>query len=421
MTTADPQARDLVRMKRLALALLCAAALLYALATALRASHAAWGYIAAFSEAAMVGAIADWFAVVALFRHPLGLPIPHTAIIARNKARLGDNLATFLCRNFLSTEQVLDKLRHFDTAGKLAAWLANPAHAAQLSERLASVLRYGLDALDDERVRRFVGDTALAALQRLDLSRLAGQLLDVLTAHRRHQALLDEVLLQIGALLGDDDVKDHIARVIAAEVNYLRFVGLDNLAGQYAMNKIVAAVGSTIGEMGADPEHPLRQRFDAFMADFIEKLKDDPEMHDRVEAIKRELLAHPVLGAYLHGLWNEVLAWLHADFAKDSSTLRTRMALVAQGLGGKLRDDPAMQRWINDQLLDAAPRWIERYREDIRRYIVTRVDAWETRELIDELERNIGRDLQFVRINGTLVGGLIGLTIHALTQWMVTG
>lgn len=416
---APRRRRDLAQMRRLALALLLLCAALYALATWLQSRHPAWAWVAAFGEAAMVGAIADWFAVVALFRRPLGLPIPHTAVIPANKSRIGANLADFLCSHFLSTEQVLAKLRETQPAARLADWLAEPAHAQRVAHHLAAAARYGLSTLDDERVRRFVGSASLAALQRIDLAPLAGGLLDVLTAGRRHQALLDAVLQQVGRHLDDDALREQIAQLIAAEVNVLRYVGLDAVAGAYAARKIVAAVGRIVAEMGADAEHPLRQRFDARVAEFVERLKSDAALQARTEALKRDVLAQPQLADYLHGVWTDVLAWLRDDLERgDDSSLRARVGEAAATLGARLRDDTAMQQWIDAQLVEAAPRWIERYRDDIRRYIVERVDAWNTEELTCEIERNIGPDLQYVRINGTLVGGLIGLAIHAVTLWL---
>ncbi|MCM5682253.1 DUF445 domain-containing protein [Schlegelella sp. S2-27] len=419
MNAPIARAEGLVRMKRIALGLLALAALTYVTATLLEPRHAAWGYVAAFAEAAMIGAIADWFAVVALFRHPLGLPIPHTAIIPANKSRIGVNLGQFIVTNFLETERVLAKLRSFDPAGRLAAWLSQPQHAEQVGVHLASAARYGLGALDDERVRHFIRSTVVARLEQIDVSRLGGQLLDVLTVNGRHQALLDEVLTQVAALVQDEGVQQKIADVIAKEVKYLRYLGLDNLAGQLATNKIVAGVGRIIGEMGDDPAHPLRQRFDEFVAGFVERLKDDPDYRLKGETIKREVLSHPALAGYLQDVWGELLAWLHADLDREDSSIRRRVAQAALSLGEKLRDDAAMQQWINTQILEAAPQWIERYRGDIRDYIVARVDEWNTQEMTDELERNIGRDLQFIRINGTLVGGLIGLVIHAVTQGLL--
>ena len=413
--------RDLARMKLIALGLLAAAALVYTVASLLQARHSAWGYVAAFSEAAMVGAIADWFAVVALFRHPLGLPIPHTAIIPSNKDRIGENLATFICANFLSTGQVLAKLAEFDAAGRLARWLAGPHHAEAIATHLAAALRYAIGVLDDERVRAFFRATVVARLEQVDVARLAGQLLDVLTADRRHQQVLDGMLQQLAKMLDDETLKAEVAEVVAAEVKYLRFVGLDNVAGRYATEKMVAGVVRLVGEMGADPQHPLRIRFDEFVASFIERLKDDPAVRMKGDEIKRELLAHPALATYLHGLWSQMIGWMQGDLASDASTIRGQVVLGTRSLGEKLLADAAMREWINEQLRLAAPRWIERYREDIRLYIIARVGDWNAAEMTNELERNIGRDLQFIRINGTLVGGLVGLAIYTATQWARLG
>lgn len=403
-------------MKRVALGLLCAAALLYALASALQARHPAWGYVAAFAEAAMVGAIADWFAVVALFRHPLGLPIPHTAIIPSNKDRIGAKLAGFICNNFLSTQQVLAKLRQFDPAGRIADWLARPESGRQLGEWGVTAARYGLGAFDDARVRDFIGRAAAAGLEKIDLSRLMGQALDALTAGGRHQALLDDVLAQVAALLEGEEVQAHITEAIAREIKTLRYVGLDQVAAKLATRKIVAAVANTIGELAAEPAHPMRVRFDHFVDDFVVRLKLDPEFQARGEQIRAELMAHPALGDYLHGLWGELLTWLDHDLQRNDSSIAKRIASMAGALGSRLQGDEAIRKWINEQIEAAAPLAIERYREDIRAYIVERVGEWNADEMTVELEKHIGRDLQFIRINGTLVGGLVGLAIHAVTQ-----
>jgi len=256
----------------------------------------------------------------------------------------------------------------------------------------------------------------VARLEQVDVSRLAGRLLDVLTADRRHQRLLDAMLRQLAHMLDDDVIKAEVAEDVAAEVKYLRFVGLDNVAGRYATEKMVSGVVRLVGEMGSDPEHSLRVRFDEFVAEFIGRLQDDPELRMKGEAVKQELLAHPALTEYLHGLWSQAIAWIQGDLVATDSVLRDQVALGTRALGEKLGADQAMQGWINDQLRAAAPRWIERYREDIRQYIIARVADWNTTEMTNELERNIGRDLQFIRINGTLVGGLVGLAIYSATQ-----
>jgi uncharacterized membrane-anchored protein YjiN (DUF445 family) len=311
---------------------------------------------------------------------------------------------------------VLGKLREFDAAGRIADWLARPASGEKLGEWGVAAARYGLSAFDDERVRDFLGRAAAAGLEKIDLSRLTGQALDALTAGGRHQALLDDVLQQVAGLLEGDEVQAHITEAIAREIKTLRYVGLDQVAAKLATRKIVAAVARTIGELAAEPDHPMRRRFDHFVDDFVVRLKLDPEFQQRGEQIRAELVAHPALGDYLHGLWGELLAWLHDDLGRGDSTIRRRIASMAGALGTRLQGDEAIRRWINEQIEAAAPLAIERYREDIRRYIEERVGEWNAQEMTLELERHIGRDLQFIRINGTLVGGLVGLLIHTVTQ-----
>lgn len=403
-------------MKRLALGLLLAAALLYALATWQAPQHAAWGYAAAFAEAAMVGAIADWFAVVALFRHPLGLPIPHTAIIPENKDRIGENLANFLCQHFLATDQVLARVREFDAAGRVAAWLSVPANAERVGERLVAAARWATGALDNERVRQFVAALAASGLRQVDITRLSGQVLEAMTQDRRHQELLDGVLLQLARLLGEDAVQDTITEAIAREIKALKYVGLDQMAARMATRKVVVIIAKTIIDMADDPQHDLRLRFDELVSGFVQRLKDDPAVHERGERLKAEVLDNPALGAYVNQLWTQLLGWLQADMDQPDSSIRRRITQAAQTLGERLAGDEAVRGWINGELQAAAPQLIERYREDIRRYIVARVRAWDAKEMTGELERHIGRDLQFIRINGTLVGGLVGLVIHTLTH-----
>jgi uncharacterized membrane-anchored protein YjiN (DUF445 family) len=413
-----PPRRDLAHMKRLAAGLLALAALLYAVATALQGRHPAWRYLAAFAEAAMIGAIADWFAVVALFRHPLGLPIPHTAIIPANKARIGRELADFICDHFLDTPHLLQKLREFDPARQLAGWLADPARTDRLGRHAAAVARHGLAAFDDERVRHFVRGAMVEQLGRLDAARLAGQLLDLLTAQGRHQALLDALLKQSARVLEHEEVHERVADAIAAEVKFLRYVGLDAVAGRVAAKKLMAGLARLVQELAEDPQHELRQRLDASMAGLVGRLQQDDELRQRAQALLHDVLQHPSVGAYLQQLWGQLMGWLQADLQRDDSTLRRHVGGLALALGQRLQADAAMQQWINDQLMAAAPPVVARYREDIRRYIASRVEAWDTAEMTRELERSIGRDLQFVRINGTLVGGLIGLAIFSVTEWL---
>ncbi|ARU06810.1 DUF445 domain-containing protein [Comamonas serinivorans] len=405
-------------MKRLALGLLVAAATLYVLAVVLQTTrpHATWSYLAAFAEAAMVGAVADWFAVVALFRHPLGLPIPHTAIIPENKDRIGENLANFLCQHFLSTEQVLGKLAQLDVPGKLARWLATPAHAERVSTQLTVVAQWALRALATPQVRDFVQQLAHKGLRRIAIAPLTGQVLSGMTHDGRHQQLLDAVMLQVATWLGKEGVQEHVTEVIAKELRTLRYVGLDQVAARMATGKLVHAVANTLRDMVDDPQHELRQRFDGFAQDFVQRLQHDPALHERVSQWRDALLTHPAVSGYVQQLWDEFLQWLAQDLAQPDSRLATQVASIVQAIGEHLKADAALRDWLQAELLRAAPALVDRHRDDIRRYIVARVHQWNAQELSQELEAHIGRDLQFIRINGTLVGGLIGVLIHALTQ-----
>ncbi|MEZ5607498.1 MAG: DUF445 domain-containing protein [Burkholderiaceae bacterium] len=405
-------------MKRLALALLLAAALLYALATALAPRHAAWGYVAAFAGAAMVGAIADWFAVVALFRRPLGLPIAHTAIIPASKDRIGHALAQFMATHFLATDWVLARLQSWDAAAHAGAWLAQPAHARALADRLAGAGAWASALGDDARAQAALAELARAGLRRVDVGHLAGRLLGVLTQQGRHQQLLDGLLAQIARLLGEESVQAGICEAIAREVKALKLVGLDQVAARLATRKLIVVIARTLLDMAEDPQHPLRQRFDALMADWVQRLQHDGALRQRAERLRDELLASPALAAGVAELWGQWRAWLAADVQEGDSGLRQRLAGALQALGERLQGDDAWRGWVNGQLQVAVPQWLARYRGDVVAWIEARVQAWDAQQLSAELERHIGSELQYIRINGTLVGGGVGLLIHAVTAWM---
>jgi uncharacterized membrane-anchored protein YjiN (DUF445 family) len=408
--------RTTAHMKRLALGLLLAAALLYAVASVLQGRHPAWGYVAAFAEAAMVGAVADWFAVVALFRHPLGLPIPHTAIIPQHKDRIGENLATFLTTHFLRNDQVLAKLAQLDVPSRCANWLAQPANAQRVASQAAQAAQWVLGALSQTEVRHFVLKLAHKGLRQIDLAPLAGQVLSGMTHERRHQQLLDAALLQIANWMGNTQVQDKVTELIAKEVRALRYLGLDQVAARMATAKLVHALAGTLRDMVDDPQHDLRLRFDEFVADFIARLQHDPALIARAASWRDELLGNPAVAGYVAQLWDELMQWLAQDLQDADSRLRANLSAAIAHLGERLKADTAVRAWLQAELLRAAPALIDRYREDIRQYVVARVHQWDAQELSQELETHIGRDLQFIRINGTLVGGLIGLLIHTMTE-----
>ena len=416
MTHQDQQ-RALSRIKWISTLLLVAVAILYVVARRYEHQHAAWPVIVAFSEAAVVGALADWFAVVALFRHPMGIPLPHTAIIPKSKQRIADNLAAFIITNFLGTEAILLRIRSFDPAAKLAAWLSKPESAEALGGYGIRAISYGLRAIEDQRIHRFILAAVVSKLEQIDFAALGGQLLDTLTQGGRHQQLLNEAIHQFRVMLDDESTQDKVAKLIAREFadwrKYLmNVVPVDEIIGAFSAKKLIHAVSRLLDEVDEDAGHPLRARFDTFVAAFIVKLKTDPAFRSKGEEIRDQLLQQPELAAYLRDLWVQLRNWLERDLHSPQSSIRARIIAATLGLGEKLRGDKATQSWINEQILAAAVPLCEENRDRIGKFISDQVRSWDERYMTQQLELNIGRDLQFIRINGTLIGGLVGLVLY---------
>lgn len=411
---------SLARMKALALALLALAAVVYAAATLLEPRHVAWGYVAAAAEAAMIGALADWFAVVALFRHPLGLPIPHTAIIVANKDRLGEQLARFLGEHFLTAEHVRPLLMRWDMAGDLARWLARPGPARRVGLWLQQAAPALLDALDQTPVRQWVARLAQRLLREVDLATLGGQALAALTEHGHQQQWLNGLLQQLAGWAGQDAVQEKLTDAIARELKELKYVGLDQVAARLATRKLVAALTRTLADVAADPGHELRQRFNGWMEDTIQRLQTDADWQSRVAVWRDAWLEQPRWNAPIEAWWHDFLGQLRRDALQADSLLADRLTRVVQAGARQLLGDAALRDTLNQQGRQGLLRVLEGSRSGIVGFVSGRVQAWDARDMSRVLEHHIGRDLQFIRINGTLVGALVGLLLHALTQAALT-
>lgn len=414
------QQQALSRIKRISTLLLVAVVILYVVARHFEHQHAAWPVVGAFAEAAVVGALADWFAVVALFRHPMGIPLPHTAIIPRSKQRIADKLAAFIIMNFFRTETILLRIRSFDPAAQLAAWLSKPESANVLGNYGVRAFSYGLGAIEDQRIHRFILATVISRLEQMDFAALGGELLDTLTRGGRHQQLLDEVIHQLRAMLDDESTKDKVAKIIAREFEgwrkyLMNVVAVDALIGSFSANKFIQAMSHLLDEVDEDPAHPVRIRFDTFVAEFIVRLKSDPAFRLKGEEIRDQVLKQPELAAYLHDLWTQLRDWLDLDLKSPHSSIRARIVALTLGLGEKLREDKETQSWINEQILAAAIPLCEENREQIGKFISDQVRGWDEGYMSQQIELNIGRDLQFIRINGTLIGGLAGLVLYGFS------
>ena len=409
----------LQRMKWLATGLLCAAGVVYVVSKILESRYPWLFYVSAAAEAAMIGAIADWFAVVAMFHHPLNLRfIPHTAVIPRNKARIARGMSEFVQQNFLSAQAVVARIAALRPARTLCGWLVKPQNAETLAGYAARLLGFGLALVDEERVRGFLHRAASEKLRQADIGSAAAQVLDVLTENKRHHALLDEALAGLDELLGRESTRAFVAAELAHNAPFLKMMSdLFHLnLDEKAARKIVDVAVRKIGEVRRDGEHELRKRFDAFVAGFIERLKRDEGLRAKVARLRDEALANPALAGYIGSLWQEFRDWLDADLGRPQSAVRRNLALALMSVSTKLEGEPAIQRWIDEQILAALPALVEEHRSKIGRFIEDQINAWQETRLVDELERHIGPDLQFIRINGTVVGALAGLMISAMTQ-----
>jgi len=408
-STATPPA--LRRMRIVATALLLAMAALFLVARAFGDRHPAWGFVRAFAEAAMVGGLADWFAVTALFRHPLGLPIPHTAIVPRNKDRIGDTLANFPRDNFLIPGVVARRMQRVDVAGAAGRWLADPKGATEGrlrrgASRLAADM---LESLDQERLGGMVRMTLAQRLRALEISPLLGNALAAAIAENRHVPLLDGIVKWSAKVL---EANEPVIRAMVHERagSLMRFTGLDETLA----NKIIAGLDGLIRDMAADPDHPLRAKADEGLAQLAHDLQHDPAMQARVEGFKAEMLDNPALADWWQGIWEQMRGAMLKIARDPDSMMAGRFGEALRQLGTTLQDDPELAATINRFARRAAVGTAADYGDAIVRLVSETVRGWDARTITRRLENAVGRDLQYIRINGTLVGGLVGVVIHTI-------
>ena len=414
----DTRRQLLIRNKRIATGLMIGAALLFVVAR-LQKGHGVWEWVAAFAEAAMVGALADWFAVVALFRHPLGLPIPHTAIIKNKKEAIAGNLATFIRDKFLASDTLLDKLRAYNPAEHLAVYLMSKEHAVGLSKGLTRLLADSLDFIDDERVQKLLRNALSSRIDSFDLSGSVGAMLEALRKDNRHQVVLDDLLKRLAGWLATEEAQAKLAKAIeemAAKEYPLLMVFMPN-KDQFARGageKVVNRINAFIQDVNADSGHEMRGRFDTAVTTFIARLQSDPELRSKVEAIKQDVLHNQAISDYARSIGNDLKDWLMNDLQQPDSRLQTKIATAVAGLGATLSRNQGLQESLNEHLETLLLRYGDTLRTAISGHIFSTVQQWESDDYTNEIELSIGSDLQFIRMNGTLVGGVIGLLLHAI-------
>ncbi|MFD9031621.1 DUF445 domain-containing protein [Streptomyces sp. NPDC059567] len=412
-TAADAERhRGVRRMKALATGLLVVVAVIYALATwAENAGWGAWaGYVAAAAEAGMVGALADWFAVTALFRRPLGLPIPHTAIIPTKKDQLGTTLGSFVGENFLSADVVRGRLHALGIAGRLGAWLAEPDHADRVTRELATALRGALTVLRDSDVQAVVGEAITRRAEAAEIAPGIGKTLEKIVSDGAHRRAVDLVCARAHDWLvfHGDSVMDAVQG--GAPGWTPRFV--DRRVGERVYKELLRFVT----EMRDMPEHPARGAIDRFLTDFAADLQADTDTRARVERLKADLLARPEVQDIIASAWSSVRGLIIAAAEDDRSQLRLRARASLISLGGRLVTDGRLQAKVEGWAEDAAAYVVTTYRAEITSLISDTVASWDADQTSKKIEANIGRDLQFIRINGTVVGALAGLLIYTVSH-----
>ncbi len=375
--------------------------------------HALWGYLHAFAEAAMVGGLADWFAVTALFRRPLGLPIPHTAIIPENKDRIADTMAGFLRDNFLTPTVVGRRMGAMNLARAAGSYLADPKalRDSQIGAGASELAVEVLESLDPERLGGQVRSGIRSQLEKFEIAPLIGNMLEAMIADGRHKPLIDKIVRWAGLVLEDNEalVRDMVHKRANA---VLRFTGLD----ERLANSVLDGLYKLLAEVLVDPRHPLRDKIEEGLHELARGLREDPEMQERVERMKRELLANPAIGDWWQGVWERLRSGLIESIRKSGGAAGGYFGETLAELGGALRDDARLQRQVNRFVRRTAVGVATRYGDQIVQLVSETVRRWDARTITDRMESAVGRDLQFIRINGTMVGGLVGLTIHAGTQ-----
>ena len=410
---------ELRRSKQLALSFFIGAAVLFAISLFLPANW--WsGLLKAFAEAAMVGALADWFAVVALFRRvPIPIVSRHTEIIPANKHRIADNLAAFVHEKFLDTDSIVRLIQRHDPAQRVADWLVKPDNTERLGQYLVRMGGWALDFIEDAAVQNFIRRAVHGMIQGVDLSKTAGTILESLTRDRRHQEILDEGIAQLARLLDNEETQAFIAQGIVdwlrEEYAFMERMLPSELIGRKGADLTVRMAAGILKRVADDPEHPLRARFDIFTHDFIERLKQDPGFIEKGEEVKRYLVGDETLNGYLGALWGDLKHWLKADLAKEDSVLRRRLAATGAWVGRMLAEDPALRASLNENLELAARGAAPEFAGFLTRHIADTVKNWDSGEMSEQVELNIGKDLQYIRINGTVVGGMIGVLLYLLS------
>ena len=409
-TAADAlRAAELKRVKLLATLVLAGTLALFVVAKVLLHTHPAFGFIAAFAEAATIGGLADWYAVVALFKRPLGLPIPHTAIISSNQDRIADKLGEFIEVHFLEAAPIEAKLRQFDFGAFIADWLRDRKKSDDLARFALRLLPEAFSATKSSGLMTFVTRRITAQLLSVDLAPLAAGTLRAFVEERRHQALLDDLLRIVHETITTPETMAMIRAKIRAELPTLL-----NLyrADKFLLNKIVASAGAFFEEIREDSKHPFRGEFDRMVLTFVDRLATDPNYAERIEGLKRDLLMRPELNELARNIWSNTRTFIEQNASSESQMLQRHLGGMFVAAGEALATDADLRAEINEGLVTVLRSFIAEQKSGVSIFISDQVKSWDMAQLISLIEINIGKDLQYIRFNGSVIGGLAGLALY---------
>jgi len=390
--------------------LLAGATVLFVITRAFESRYPWLGYIRATMEAGMVGGLADWFAVTALFRHPLGIPIPHTAIVPSKKDRVGRTLGAFVQRNFLTREVIEFRLRSLQIGKRLAEWLADPVNARTISRNAAVALSSAAQMLRDDDVQEVIDRSLAKRVRSMHLAPLLGKVLSVMTEDDRHQEVLDEVITLASRTVNDNS--DLIRQRIEQETPWW----IPSAVDEKIFKRVLGAIQRLLSELSADKDHPLRGRFDEALHRFIDRLNTSPEFAERVDAWKEEFLDNEAARRFSLSMWEEAKDALARYAAHPGPATPNAIEGALVTFGQKAMEDPELMAKIDNFAVDVAVFLVARYQDEVADLISSTVAAWDPELTSRRVELAIGRDLQFIRINGTIVGGLAGLLIYVLSK-----
>ncbi|WP_323101489.1 DUF445 domain-containing protein [Intrasporangium sp. YIM S08009] len=404
----DAQRRhDLRQMRLVATGLLVFAAIVYLLTRG--HDDGVLGFVNAGAEASMVGACADWFAVTAIFRHPLGLPIPHTALIPRKKEMIGKSLEEFVSENFMREDIIRERVLDAEPTRRAAEWVLGPGHAKRLVDEVATVTVHALHRIPDADVRAVIEQAVLPRLKQEPISSLAGGLLDQVVRDEAHVALVDLALDELRVWLVDNE--DLFESLITQRAPAWVPDAINDLVAR----KVHTEALKWLADIRNDPRHDVRQALDKLLVDLADDLQHDPVTQAKAERLKERLLSHPQVPDTAMALWSSLRSVVVAALEDGDGPVRTRAVKEVTGLAERLLADKAVRDRIDARICDATVYAVERYGTEVTQVISATIDRWDGKETAERVELQVGRDLQFIRINGTLVGGLIGVLIHAVS------